>query len=860
MAPQFSRRDDTADLQKCCPEPAEDRSQARRLPLSLLQRLFLLTILVLTFCCSPHDPSAAADEKPAELIKKPKLTDLYGDPLPSRATSRLGTIRLRHSDRISALDFTPDGKTVVSGGDKTIRFWDVATGKELLCLQANSSVGAVAVSLDGKTAASGHGDGSVRIWDVATAKLTRQLGVHKGAVDLVSFSQDGKLLVSSATMGHGTLLWDLTTGQQVGKVLEPGRITGVAVSPDGQTLASASEFYRDHSVRLWDLKTGKEITKFLGHKGVVFNVLFVPGGKKLASNDSSGEIRFWDLENKREAHKLQGGGGVFVFSPDGSSFITDNRYGIPVLRDTEGGREIRRFEGHQSSITAVKFSADGKTLATGSHGGVLRLWEVATGKELVNLQGFEQGPTYLSFSPDGKSLAARNYQGTVSLWDITTRKQLGTLDDSRCADGSHAFTTDGKGLYSGTGSEGKLCLWDVSTGKKRQLYQTIVSVNQLAVSPNNKMVAVSDRSRRGILLHDAATGKCLQTLTNPSDRQVTALTFSLDNKALASGSPDNVIRLWDVLTGEEKLSFSHDPGRREDERRRIIFLAFVPDGNSLLSSDGETICRWNLTTGKRTLRIIARTWWLALSPDGKILASTDNANSISLWEIATGRKIDELSGHTGTIWSLAFSPDAKTLASGEQGNTILTWDLLMSINQGLDSPLNLDQTILEKAWVQLAEQDAAVAFRVLATLASKPEQSLAFLKARLHSVQTPKPEKIRELIKHLDHEDFETRDKAYKQLEDLESQAEQLLRQALAASPSSEARKRIESLLESLAEETLSPAALRQVRLHYLLEYIASAPAIELLSVIASGSPSARLTIDSRAAIKRMKNRVEPSP
>lgn len=276
------------------------------------------------------------------------------------------------------LAISPDGKTLVSGNSPfpdpdtgaltpvEIRLWDIASGKLLRAMKTHSNgVARLAFSPDGKTLASGGwiGDPKARIWDIASGKLLQELGYSKTAVCFVAFAPDGQTLASCMDMEIA--VWNLKYGKLKWQAKASGPIDSIAISPDGRRLASANG---DLTVSLWDFESGK-IVRTLPAQQVIATgsqaVMFAPDGKALATGGfRDGKVRIWDVQTGRMIRQFGTKEGMVMclaFAPDGKT-ITSVERGEVRLWEVGTGKQLRKWpDGPIRS--GLAFTPDGKTLA-----------------------------------------------------------------------------------------------------------------------------------------------------------------------------------------------------------------------------------------------------------------------------------------------------------------------------------------------------------------------------------------------------------------------------------------------------------------------------------------------------------------
>jgi len=283
-------------------------------------------------------------------------------------------------------------------------------------LSDSDTVYSLAFSPDGKTLASG-GRSGVHLWNAVTGKTTATIRGNLFEIDSLVFSPDGRILAGASPMQSGLQLWDVVNGSTLATFTDT-TTASVVFSPDGKTLASGGL----SGIRLWNVFTRQIAATLASDRTNTNSVAFSPDGKILASGSGSiafpngpRGIQLWDVATKRSIATFTDAiTASVVFSPDGKTLASGGDSGIRLWNVATR----RTFATLTSDTTdSVVFSPDGKILASGVLFGPVQLWDVATGSSTDTL--IDDASGRVAFSPDGKTLVSsggRSAGPKIYLW------------------------------------------------------------------------------------------------------------------------------------------------------------------------------------------------------------------------------------------------------------------------------------------------------------------------------------------------------------------------------------------------------------------------------------------------------------
>ena len=453
-----------------------------------------------------------------------------------------------HKDRVYALSFRRDGARLASAGDDgTAIVWDLASRLAILTIPEGSLLPIKALSYNpsGDRLVGGTDFGTVATWDAATGReLSRSRG-HGGKIKRISFDRSGRRFASGSVDGL-IKIWDAASGDELLAIPDSDRVlAGLDFSPDGTELASAGRTLHIREAPPPDRVSPGRLTFLGGHEGLTTGVAYSPDGSRMATASHDRTVLIRDGRTGGVLSRLAGHSGALeclAFRPDGREIASGGWDRTVRVWDLATGRARLVLEGHQRSVSAIAYAPKGDVLATAGYDGWVWFWDATTGAKLGMIR--HAGFVYdLDFSPDGTRLAIAVGDGTARIIDVATRRQEFQFKAPFLRVSAVCFSPDGRDL--GVAAQESVTILDIQTEQPVLRLDGLDSdIRSLAYSPDGRWLATGS-DHRTVTLWDAGTGRKIDSRDEAIAR-VGRVRFAPDGRKLAATAGDETILFWDL--------------------------------------------------------------------------------------------------------------------------------------------------------------------------------------------------------------------------------------------------------------------------------------------------------------------------
>jgi WD40 repeat protein len=588
-----------------------------------------------------------------------------------------------HRDFVHSLAFSPDGRTIASGGYRTVKLWQRPATNRLREIAVGAAVTTVAVSPNGQTLATAGADNAIKLWNLADGAAGKVLAGHAAAIHSLAFSADGTKL-ASASEDKTIRVWNVADGAEANKIESPAPAKAVVFTADGAKVIVGQA---DNIIRVWPIPAAAPFTpekEIKGHTGPINALALIAPGAQVLSGSEDQTARVWDLA---------------------------------------AGNQVRQFA-HGGPVNSVAVRADGLFVATGSANNIAKLWNNQNEAQVAELKGdvmlnraVVERTEDQKVAQQFKTLAEASFKAAETNQkerDEAVKKanEAKTNADKAVAEQDpkvkEAVTKAEAAKKAADEKKDDAALAKAATDTAAEVTKQMdeLKKRQDTVASAMRAIALAEQAAKSAV-EQVAASKAQQDATTAAvtkaDADLKAATeadagglkpvkgvaFSVDGKRLLTTSDDTLIHVWDSTTGKAIETYA-------GHKAPVGAIVTGPNGLVVSGSADQTAGVWTTTPTWSLIGQLgpkketpldfagspfaARVLSLAFSRDGKWLATgggeASRSGELFIWDVAAQTMAKEFKdAHSDTVMSIEFGRDGKYLVTGAADKFVKLWDI-----------------------------------------------------------------------------------------------------------------------------------------------------------------------------------------